>query len=213
MIKIGIDYSLISPAICILKDGKYTFISYFDDYGKKWKEGKSKEFRYHRELSEIMELNPYTRNIDKKDYRTEQATKMKSAKMIADKIVTRLIEIVGDDDVIIGIEGFSYGSISSSTLDLALYNSFLRIKLLEAFGDECIVIVSPTEGKKNLSGKGNAKKEDMIKSFIENRTEDPGIEKCVFWQYCKNNELDYKNIKPIDDLCDAYSILISINKV
>lgn len=210
MIKIGLDYSLISPALCIYEDGEYSFISFFDDYGKKWREGKSKEFRYHRELSEIMELNPYTRSIDKKDYRTEQATKMKSAKMIADKIVARLIEIVGDDDVTIGIEGFSYGSISSSTLDLALYNSFLRIKLLEAFGDECIVIVSPTEGKKNLSGKGNAKKEDMIKSFIENKPKDPDIERCPLWKFCKENELDYKNIKPIDDLVDSYGILISI---
>ena len=42
MIKIGIDYSLISPAICIYKDGEYSFISFFDDYGKDWKTGKNK---------------------------------------------------------------------------------------------------------------------------------------------------------------------------
>ena len=34
-------------------------------------------------------------------------------------------------EVVIGLEGFSYGSISSSTLDLAMYNSFLRMKLIE----------------------------------------------------------------------------------
>ena len=210
MIKIGIDYSLISPALCIYKDGEYSFISFFDDYGEKWETGKSKKFNYHREFSKIMEMNPYTREIDKKDYRTEQMSKMKSAKMIAGKIVSRLKEIVGDDEVVIGLEGFSYGSISSSTLDLALYNSFLRIKLLEEFGEECLVIISPTEGKKTLSGKGNAKKDDMIQAFIENRTEDPDIESCIFWQYCKNNELDYKNIKPVDDLVDSYGILRSI---
>lgn len=212
MIKIGIDYSLISPAVCIYKDGEYSFISFFDDYGKNWSEGKSKEFNYHRRLSEFMELNPYTRVIDKKDYKTEQKTKMRSAKMIANKIVARLKEIVGDEKVIIGLEGFSYGSISSSTLDLALYNSFLRIKLLEEFGEDCLEIVSPTEGKKNLSGKGNAKKDAMIQAFISNRVEDPDIERCGFWKFCKENELDYKNIKPIDDLVDAYSILFSIMK-
>ena len=42
MIKIGIDYSLISPAVCIYKDGEYSFISFFDDYGKDWKGSKSK---------------------------------------------------------------------------------------------------------------------------------------------------------------------------
>lgn len=210
MIKIGIDYSLISPAVCIYKDGEYSFISFFDDYSEKWETGKSKKFNYHRELSKIMEMRPYTRVIDKKDYREEQKTKMSSAKMIANFIVTRLKEIVGDEDTIIGLEGFSYGSISSSTLDLALYNSFLRIKLLEEFGEECLVIISPTEGKKTLSGKGNAKKDDMIKAFIENKTNDSDIEKCEFWKYCKDNELDYKNIKPIDDLCDAFGILKSI---
>jgi len=210
MIKIGIDYSLISPAICVFKDGEYSFISFFDDYGKPWKESKAKTFNYHRQLSEIMELNPYTREIDKKDYRIEQRTKMQSAKMIANKIADRLKEIVGDEDVIVGLEGFSYGSISSSTLDLALFNSFLRIKLLEDFGEDCLVIISPTEGKKTLSGKGNAKKDDMIKAFIEKRTNDPDIERCVFWKFCKENELDYNNIKPIDDLVDSYGILKSI---
>ena len=210
MIKIGIDFSLISPAICIYKDGEYSFISFFDDHGKNWKEGKSKDYNYHRQLSEIMELNPYTREIDKKNYREEQRTKMRAAKMIAHKISNRLVELVGDEEVIIGLEGFSYGSISSSTLDLALFNSFLRIKLLEDFGEDCLVIISPTEGKKNLSGKGNAKKDDMILAFIENRTKDPDIEKCGFWKFCKENELDYKNIKPIDDLVDSYGILRSI---
>ena len=210
MIKIGIDYSLISPAICVYKDGEYSFISFFDDYGKNWQAGKIKAFNYHKELSEFMEMNPYTRYIEKKDYREEQKTKMAAAKMIAHKISNRLVEIVGDEEVIIGLEGFSYGSISSSTLDLALFNSFLRIKLLEDFGEDCLVIISPTEGKKNLSGKGNAKKEDMIQAFIENRTNDPDIERCPFWKYCKENELDYKNIKPIDDLVDSYGILRSI---
>ena len=210
MIKIGIDFSLISPAICIYKDGEYKFISFFDDHGKNWKEGKSKDYNYHRLLSDVIELNPYTREIDKKDYREEQRTKMRAAKMIANIISNRLVEIVGDDEVVIGLEGFSYGSISSSTLDLALFNSFLRIKLLEDFGEDCLVIISPTEGKKNLSGKGNAKKEDMIQAFIENRTNDQDIEKCEFWKFCKENELDYKNIKPVDDLVDSYGILISI---
>lgn len=210
MIKIGIDFSLISPAICIYKDGEYSFISFFDDHGKNWKECKSKDYNYHRLLSDVIELNPYTREIDKKNYREEQRTKMRAAKMIAHKISNRLVELVGDEKVIIGLEGFSYGSISSSTLDLALFNSFLRIKLLEDFGEDCLVIISPTEGKKNLSGKGNAKKDDMIQAFIENRTNDPDIEKCPFWKFCKDNELDYKNIKPIDDLVDSYGILRSI---
>ena len=100
-----------------------------------------------------------TRNIDDSNYRSEQKTKMADALMIVNLIIEKLKAII-DDEVIIGLEGFSYGSISSSTLDLAMYNSFLRMKLIENFGSDCLNIISPTEGKKMLFGKGNAKKED-----------------------------------------------------
>ena len=210
MIKIGIDFSIVSPALCIYKDGEYSFISFFDNYGEKWETGKSKKFNYHRLLKNIIEIQPYTRVISKENYRQEQKSKMISAKMIANLIVSRLKEIVGEEDVVIGLEGFSYGSMSSATIDLAVYNSFLRIKLLEAFGDDCLVIISPSEGKKNLSGKGNAKKDDMIKAFINNRVKDPDIERNVLWKFCKENGVDFKHPKPIDDLVDSYGILISI---
>ena len=210
MIKIGIDFSLISPAVCIYKNGGYKFISFFDDYGKDWRKSKSKKFKYHNELSDVIELIPYTRIITNDNYRDEQTTKMKSALHISNIIMEKLKQEIGDEQVIIGIEGFSYGSISSSTIDLVMFNSFLRIKLLETFGDDCVVIIAPTEGKKNLSDKGNANKDLMINSFIENKLDDNDLIINPFWNYCKINNLDYNNIKPIDDLVDSYAILKSI---
>jgi hypothetical protein len=134
---------------------------------------------------------------------------MADALMIVNIIIEKLKTII-DDDVIIGLEGFSYGSISSSTLDLAMYNSFLRMKLIENFGSDCLHIVSPTEGKKMLFGKGNAKKDDMIQAFIDNRLEDSELTNNAFWKYCSKNGVDFKQPKPIDDLVDSYGILKSI---
>jgi hypothetical protein len=209
MIKIGIDFSLTSPAICVYKNGEYNFISFFSDGGKDWKKSKSKTYRYHNDLCEIIDVIPYTRKIDDSNYRYEQKTKMADALMISNLIIDKLKAII-DDDVIIGLEGFSYGSISSSTLDLAMYNSFLRMKLIENFGSDCLNIISPTEGKKMLFGKGNAKKEDMIQAFIDNRLEDEVLMANAFWNYCKDNGVDFKQPKPIDDLVDAYGIMKSI---
>ena len=209
MIKIGIDFSLTSPAICVYKNSEYKFISFFNDGGKDWEKSKSKSYRYHNELKDIIEIIPYTRKIDGDDYRNEQKTKMIDALMITNIIIDKLKTII-DDDVIIGLEGFSYGSISSSTLDLAMYNSFMRMKLIENFGSEVLNIISPTEGKKMLFGKGNAKKEDMIQAFINNRLEDGELMASAFWKYCKKNGVDFKQPKPIDDLVDAYGILKSI---
>ena len=209
VIKIGIDFSLTSPAICVYKNNNYYFISFFNDGGKDWRHSKSKVYKYHNELSGIIDIIPYTRKIDDSVYRNEQRTKMADALMIVNLIIDKLKSII-DDDVVIGLEGFSYGSISSSTLDLAMYNSFLRMKLIENFGSDCLNIISPTEGKKMLFGKGNAKKEDMIQAFIDNRLCDNVLIKNTFWQYCKINEVDFKQPKPIDDLVDAYGILKSI---
>ena len=206
MIKIGIDFSLTSPAICVYKNGSYNFISFFNDSGKDWKKSKSKSYRYHNELCDIIDVIPYTRKIDDSNYRSEQKTKMEDALMIVNLIIDKLRSVI-DDEVIIGLEGFSYGSISSSTLDLAMYNSFLRMKLIENFGSNVLNIISPTEGKKMLFGKGNAKKEDMIQSFIDNRLDDVILVKNDFWKYCKENGVDFKQPKPIDDLVDAYGIL------
>ena len=188
MIKIGIDFSLTSPAICVYKNGKYSFISFFNDNGKDWKHSKSKTYRYHNDLCVIIEVIPYTRKIDDSNYRNEQKTKMADALMIVNLIIDKLKQII-DDEVIIGLEGFSYGSISSSTLDLAMYNSFLRMKLIENFGSDVLNIVSPTEGKKVLFGKGNAKKDDMIQAFIDNRLNDEVLIMNAFWQYCKINDI------------------------
>lgn len=209
MIKIGIDFSLTSPAVCVYKNGEYSFISFFNDGGKDWRKSKSKSYRYHNELKDIIEVIPYTRKIDDSNYRNEQKTKMADALMIVNLIIEKLKTVI-DGDVIIGLEGFSYGSISSSTLDLAMYNSFLRMKLIENFGSDVLNIVSPTEGKKVLFGKGNAKKDDMIQSFIDNRLKDDILESNAFWKYCKENGVDFKQPKPIDDLVDAYGILKSI---
>lgn len=209
MIKIGIDFSLTSPAICVYKNDEYSFISFFNDSGKDWKKSKSKSYKYHQDLCEIIDVIPYTRRIDNSDYRNEQKTKMEDALLIVNLIIDKLKSII-DDDVIIGLEGFSYGSISSSTLDLAMYNSFLRMKLIENFGSDCLNIISPTEGKKILFGKGNAKKDDMIQSFIDNRLNDDLLINNIFWKYCKKNGVDFKQPKPIDDLVDAYGILKSI---
>ena len=209
MIKVGIDFSLTSPSVCIYKNGEYRFISFFNDSGKDWRKSKSKSYKYHNDLCGVIDIIPYTRRIDDEIYRNEQRTKMADALMIANLIIDKLKMLI-DDEVVIGLEGFSYGSISSSTLDLAMYNSFLRMKLIENFGSDCLNIISPTEGKKILFGKGNAKKEDMIQAFIDNRLNDDILTKNVFWQYCKDNEVDFKQPKPIDDLVDSYAILKSI---
>lgn len=212
MIKIGIDFSINSPSMMYCKDGEYRFISFFNDEGKDWRKSKSKSFHYHNLLLEnnIVEMIPYTRKTISKEYRQEQKDKMEDALMLSSLIINKIKEIVGDDEVMIGLEGFSFGSKGASYIDLIMYNCFLRERIVNEFGAESLVIVSPTEGKKLFSGKGNANKEKMIEAFISNHICDELIEKTELWKFCSSTELDYKNIKPVDDLIDSVGIFENI---
>lgn len=215
MVRIGIDFSINSPSVMYCKDGEYRFVSFFNDEGKDWKNSKAKTFRYHNLLNDndIVEMIPYTRLSISKEYRQEQKDKMADAMNLALLIIGKIKEIVGEDEVMIGLEGFSFASKGASYIDLIIYNCFLRERIVETFGPDSLTIVSPTEGKKLFSGKGNANKEKMIESFISNFIGDELIEKTELWKFCSNEKLDFNNIKPIDDLVDSYSIFIFINSV
>jgi hypothetical protein len=214
MIKIGIDFSINSPSMMYCKDGEYRFVSFFNDEGKDWKNSRSKKFKYHRLLHEnnVVEMIPYTRLDISDEYRKEQKDKMADALKLSLLIIGKIKEITGRDTTLIGLEGFSYASKGASYIDLIMYNCFLRERIVETFGPESLVIVSPTEGKKLFSGKGNANKEKMIESFVSNYIGDELIEKTGLWKFCSENDLDYGNIKPIDDLVDSCGIFESIKE-
>jgi len=206
---IGIDFSLNSPSICINADNRLTFVSFFNNDGKDYLSGKSKKFDLHRELynNNLVTMIPYTRCIDKFSYVSEQKSKMQDAINLAKLIVDYLSNY--KDDVKIGIEGFSYQSSGQAFIDLIIYNSFLRKELVDKFGYDNIFIISPTEGKKNFSGKGNANKEVMINSFLSNYVNSELIEQSKLYQFYKDKKIDFKNIKPLDDLVDSCGIMFS----
>lgn len=204
MLKIGIDFSLTSPGICINMQDEYHFISLFDTSSvKDWE--KSNKFETHRNLSTIIQTIPYRRITQEGDYNLSEGLKMTNARILAERIVIILSDIVKGDDVTIGIEGFSFGSKSSSYIDLVMYQTILRVRLIEEFG-EVLVVLSPSHIKKSFTGKGNANKELMIKSFIE--SDDEKILKNNFHKYIKEIYKDSIVVdKPIDDLVDSFAIL------
>lgn len=215
MIKIGIDFSINSPSMMWCKDdGDYNFVSFFNDEGKDWINSRAKSFKYHQILNNegIVEVIPYTRLTIPKEYRMEQKVKMADATSLSFLIINKIKSLISErnEEVKIGLEGFSFNSKGASYIDLIMYNCFLRQRIVETFGPEALVIVSPTEGKKNFSGKGNANKEKMIAAFIENYVEDLKIYDTKLWKFCSSDELDFKNIKPIDDLVDSCGIFESI---
>ena len=69
------------------------------------------------------------------------------------------------------------------------------MKLIENFGSDVLNIVSPTEGKKVLFGKGKCKK-GWYDTFIDNRLEDEVLWWMLSGNIVKINGVDFKQPKP-----------------
>jgi hypothetical protein len=201
---VGIDFSLNSPAACILDSETYHFVSFFN-YGKKWRSPVTAAFKVHEELIEIGAITgiPYSREVGSKDFLLKEREKMTDAEAVACIIDSHLKD--GYAVQAFALEGFSYGSKGNSFIDMIQYNVHLRRVLINSYGVEAFHVFQPATVKK-LAGKGNANKEYMFEAFKENVLGDKTLEKSPFWKWCCEKNFE-KVPKPVDDLVDSYFIL------
>ena len=213
MTRIGIDFSLNSPATCIRNTkGDYIFISFFNFGDRIWDDIKKmpKAFQVHQELieSETILGFPYYRDIKADSFLIREREKLEDCKSIANLIVNALVSFFGVSNTHVSLEGFSYGSTGNSFIDIVQYNSFLRSLLLDAYGSSNISIFQPSHVKKT-AGKGNANKHYMIKAFQDDVFNDKDLRNTKLWKYVQGKDFSIKIPKPLDDLVDSYFILNS----
>lgn len=211
MIIIGIDFSMNSPGLCILKDSKYEFVSFFNSGTKDWESVKNlKRFYIHKELIDLNIITPisYTRFVNSTNFIEREREKLIDANNISQLILDFIKSNSTRDVITIGLEGFSYGSSGNSFIDIIIYNSFLRFKLMNEFGPNNITISQPTYVKK-LAGKGNANKIYMFNAFKKNVLNDRLLTESKFWEWVQDKEYDTAVPSPISDLIDSYFILKS----
>lgn len=210
MIYVGIDFSLNSPGVCIQNgSGEYTFISFFN-FGDRELDAKKipKVYETHRDLAlnDTIIAVPYNRLVGSKDFMERERQKLVDGKQIAELIITHILKIRGNTDIKIALEGFSYGSTGNSFIDIVQYNTFLRSRLLNEFGADCIYIVQPSHVKK-LAGKGNANKHFMAKAFQEDVLNDSQLRNTKLWNWSREKDFSEKIPLPISDLIDSYFVL------
>lgn len=206
--RIGIDFSINSPAICIYNTKKesYQFISFFNDGGRDAEKAIPAGTGLYEKLTENgVSLVRFSRSKPNSDYSLDQITKIKEAFEVSQAILAKLPK---EGSIIYGLEGFSYGSKGNSFIDLIIFNSILRHAIYSNLkeGDDFRVL-SPSQVKKK-AGKGNANKLDMLNFFL--RSGDPILLREDFWVFSNSQSSSLiqkgKIVKPIDDLVDAYFI-------
>lgn len=142
---IGIDYSLVSPALCLYTEDSISF--------KFFAQKKSQIGSFHNDLFEGTE--------------PEKLEGMERYRRNSDFVLDHCYIFQPD---LIAIEDYSYGSVSSSMLSLAENGGILRYRLNE--NGLRYIAYSPTKIKKVATGKGNAKKEQMYEFWMKEKNID-----------------------------------------
>lgn len=214
MIKIGVDFSIKSPAVCIKdNNNNLTFLSF--PRKSLVKEDTVKNLIDSDVIAIVIPDEPV---LPKKSTITER----ERSSLIDAKIeISTILETVktiwtSDDTTYVGIEGFSFASTGNRLAQLSGYQWVLRYVLHEDIKmkyDNFFVYAPMTV--KATAGKGNFKKEDMIAAFMQ--SEDPELRKTKFWQRLNESPVKFQTrtgkwLRPIDDIVDSYWVLKTLEK-
>lgn len=210
IILIGVDYSLNSPAICILKHNHYQWISH--PVLNKIK----KERELQKEISELDDVNYKIQEhfISEGAYEDSDLPKMMKYDIQAGTMLQLLKFSIGplkDIQLKVAFEGYSYGSRFTKTdniIELAAATTLFKKCMLQNLITETDIykVYSPKTIKK-IAGNGNMKKRELFDVFINNKHKDQNLEKSFFWNYCRQLTVGKKVPSPIDDMIDAYFVI------
>lgn len=177
----GIDYSFTSPSICIhdeSKELKFDNLKFFNMNDKKKMQG----------LYGNIDILTFP------EYNTPEQRYRNICSWASGILVKEQVEKVC-------IEGYSFGSSSGLVFNIAENGSLIK-QFMDLNGIP-FNTPSPSQVKKNFTGKGNAKKPDMISKFEEIY----GVDLHSLLNLTKNPDPN-KPAKPIDDLVDSYAVLL-----
>lgn len=176
MILMGIDYSLTSPALCV----------YDDNDTKKWDYNMCK-FYY---LSNMLKILVVNKRYDGRMYPSYIKDEDRY-----DKLSEWVLDIAKKNKVEkIYIEGYAYNA-TGKVFNIAENTGCLKQKIFKAKID--FEVFAPKDIKKMATGNGNANKEKMYESFINETNID--IRKDI-------NITAMKQWNPISDIVDSYFI-------
>jgi Holliday junction resolvasome RuvABC endonuclease subunit len=171
---VSIDFSILYPGICICKDFKeFKWLSVVN----------TKIRKVDQENLDYLVQNYPNIKITKTDtvrkthpeYHITERVKLINYQELISKIITELLLEVGDDEVIVAIEGISFGSKGNSLVDISQSTGILKHELLTRVlknNADRLFIFSPSELKNAIGCKGNANKMDIFNQFKN----DPQIE-------------------------------------
>lgn len=220
-IYISIDFSLISPGICLLETNNHKCISIYSVDADEHQKLLSKEDGPFKILNESKTVEINLRNkIDKQGITYSHTERNKTVASVEDistlitQIKKHLVKSTGD--VYVAMEGISFGSKGNTLIDIAMATGILRKSIISELLDgrhDRFFVFSPGTIKK-FAGKGSFKKNDMYEALISN-PETEHLEFVKLLNAYKDKWITPGGVvkKPLDDLVDSTWIALLLKDV
>ena len=213
MIIVSIDFSILFPGICISKDFK-TF---------KWiglvntnvtKADRSNYAYINKKYPNISIIETVSRRETNQHYHLTERSKLLNYLELIKTIIQELKKEAIGQDIIISIEGISFGSSGNSLVDISQATGMLKYQLFELLNGEInkFFVFSPMTLKNAIGCKGNANKLEIFNKFKE----DPIIPEAKtsdLFLLVNNEDFVIKKekvISPIMDMVDSYLGILKI---
>ena len=163
-------------------------------------------------------------SIHKLDYIDCERCKLLNYLEISKKLCDEINLITKkSSDVILGVEGFSYGSQGDSVFDVPTLTGIIRYDVLYkllGFDINKFFVFSPSDLKKSFDCKGNCDKSIIFREFINNPKSEI-IKTSGFYKFISENQNDtsVSNVNskgklviesPFNDIIDSY---LSVHKI
>lgn len=212
---VGIDFSINCPAFCCYKDGKFIWGSLTrSDRTKDSLVKNSKKPYSVLDSDENFTLMFIEKNDLPSEYSERERVKILYFLEIVDDLWNSIIEIMGDCDFDVAMEGLSFSSNGNSLIDISMATSLLRERIINKIGVDKFHVFSPTSIKK-FALKGNAKKNELYESLIGFEHGETNLK--IFSRILEQNKKEWitpKGVvnKPIDDIVDATWIALYLLK-
>jgi len=217
MTYIGIDFSLTSPAFCVLKDGKYTWgsLTRTDRTSESLRKSKDKPYAI-LDGDPSIDLFFLTKKEMPEEYSARERVKIDYFQDIVDVFWYHIEPFLDDEEIYIAMEGLSFASNGNALIDISMATALVRKKIVDRIGSSRFYVFPPTAIKK-FAGKGNLKKDEMYHALVKKSPEVGGnfshftdiISAHSSSWITKSNQVN----KPIDDLVDASWICLFLAEV
>lgn len=215
---ISLDFSILYPGVCICRDFKdFKWLAVINtDITKK------DEKRFDDLITKYPSINilKTTTKRSKEDlYHLTERVKLINYLEATDLLVDKLKELLDyEDDLIVCIEGISFGSKGNALVDISQATGIIKNKLVDkilAGNPDRFFVFSPGELKNAIGCKGNSGKIEIFNKFIEDpiidSVKDSELYKALQTEDWISNGSNVKS--PIMDMIDSYLGITKIHQI